>query len=83
LRDIAALSAARIGMAAPRSDDELRDAVIRKAGEHDISLAPRQVTVRRSGTTEVPVVYLAGGLQSPSRSARVFSPSAFQTDKPE
>jgi len=59
LKDIASLNSWRIGLAAPKSDDDLREAVISKAREHGIVLAPRQVTVRSSGSSEAPVVYLA------------------------
>ena len=59
LKDIASLNSARIGLATPSSDDDLRDAVMGKARGHDIALAPSQVTVRRSGTTEAPTIYLA------------------------
>jgi hypothetical protein len=59
LKDIASLNSWRIGLAAPKSDDDLREAVISRAREHGIVLDPRQVTVRRSGSSETPVVYLA------------------------
>lgn len=59
LKDLASLNSARIGLAVPKSDDDLREAVIGKAREHNIKLNPSQVTVRRSGSSEAPVVYLA------------------------
>jgi hypothetical protein len=59
LHDTAAQPAWRTGMSAPASDDELRLAVIRKASRHDIALDPKQVTVRRSGTTENPLIFIA------------------------
>lgn len=59
LKDLASLNSARIGLAAPKSDDDLREAVISKAREHDIALVPSQITVRRWGSSEAPVVYLA------------------------
>ena len=59
LKDLASLSAARIGLAAPSSDDDLREAVIAKARAHDIELQHGQVDVERSGTAEAPVVFLA------------------------
>jgi hypothetical protein len=43
----------------PRSDDDFRDAVIRKAREHDIDLGPDQVTVRRDGSGMATTMYLA------------------------
>ena len=59
LKDLASLNSARIGLAAPSSDDDLREAVIGKARAHDIALEPDQVNVERSGTAEASVVYLA------------------------
>jgi hypothetical protein len=59
LRDIAADKAAKIGLAAPNSDDDLRDSVIRAARAYDIQLEPEEVTVRHTGTVEVPSLYLA------------------------
>ena len=52
LKDIAALNSSRIGLTIPRSDDDLREAVIEKARGHDIVLAPSQITVERWGTAE-------------------------------
>ncbi len=57
LHDLAAQAGARIGLSGPTSDEEIRNAVIRNALRHDISLDPRQVTVRR-GTQDAPL-YLA------------------------
>jgi len=59
LKDLASLSGARIGLTAPKSDDDLRDEVISKAHEHDIPLQREQITVRRSGPADAPLVYLA------------------------
>ena len=59
LKDLASLNSARIGLAAPSSDDDLREAVVAKARAHDIALEPDQVEVQRSGTAEAPVIFLA------------------------
>lgn len=59
LRDVAAMGASKIGLAAPNSDEDLRAAVIHKAAEHDIPLVREQILVRRSGTAENPLVFLA------------------------
>jgi hypothetical protein len=59
LKDVASMSASRIGMAAQQSDDDLRATVIRKAAGHDIVLEPDQIMVERSGTAEAQVVFLA------------------------
>jgi len=58
LKDIASQAGARIGMARPSSDDELQQAVVARARNHDIQIDPAQVTVRRSGTEEAPVIFL-------------------------
>ena len=59
LRDSAAQLGGRTGVAAPNSDEELRNIVIRKAAKHETPLNPKQVTVRRSGTPQNPVLFIA------------------------
>jgi hypothetical protein len=59
LQDIAAEIAARIGLSEQTSDENLRNAVIRKAEHYDIRLRPEQVTVQRTGTGDQSKVYLA------------------------
>ena len=59
LRDLAAQVGTRIGLDAQSTEEELRNAVIRKAQEHDIELEPGQVTARRTGTGTSSTVYLA------------------------
>jgi hypothetical protein len=59
LRDLAAQGGARIGLAPPNTDKELRSEVIREAKDHQIQLEPKQVTLQRGGTAEAPTVYLA------------------------
>ena len=46
LQDLASPRSFRYGNSPPKSEDEMRAAVIRKASEYDIRLAPDQVTVR-------------------------------------
>jgi hypothetical protein len=58
LVDLAAQAGARIGLVSFSTDDELRDAVIRKAKSHEIQLQPEQVTVQRTGTAIAPIIYL-------------------------
>ena len=41
------------------SDQELVDSIMRKAQEHQITLAPEQVTVQRIGSPGAPAVYVA------------------------
>lgn len=59
LRDTAAQLGWRTGVSPPNSDEELRNIVIRKAAKHEIPLHSKQVTVRRKGTPEYPVWYIA------------------------
>lgn len=59
LRDLAAEVGTRIGLDARSTDEQLRNAVIRKAEGHDIQLEPGQVTVVRSDTGADSTVYLA------------------------
>jgi hypothetical protein len=69
LKDLAAMNGSRIGLAGPESDADLRAAVIRKAREHDIYIAPDQILVQWSGTREHPLVFIATKYK-----ARVFIP---------
>jgi len=45
MQDLAAQNPVRIGLAAPPTEQELRDSVIARAKEHGIELAPQQVRV--------------------------------------
>ena len=65
LHDIASQAGTRIGYLAPRSDDDFRDAVVRKAKEHDIHLEPSQVSVQRTETGTTSTVSLAADYRSP------------------
>jgi hypothetical protein len=58
LRDLSVQGAARIGLAAPSSDDDLRNAVIAKAKQYDILLQPNQVTVTRAPDGQSPALYV-------------------------
>lgn len=59
LRDVAAEIAARIGLSAPTSDEELRNLVTHKAERYEIQLQPDQITVQHMGTGDASTVYLA------------------------
>jgi len=59
MRDLATQLGSRIGLTPASADEDFRSAVIRKAEEHEIELAPEQVTVQRTGTDEAPIIYLA------------------------
>src|SRR5215467_2504690 len=61
LRDIA-----MIGGANPHeTDQEILDSVIKKAAEHQITLAPEQVTVQRIGSPGAPAVYVGAEYNVP------------------
>ena len=69
LKDVASMGGSRIGLAGPGSDDELREAVIRRAAGRHIALEPDQIEVERSGTKEAPAVALTARYQ-----ARIWMP---------
>ena len=57
---------AMVGGANPhQTDQELIDAIVKKAQEHQIALAPEQVTVQRIGTPGAPAVYVAADYSVP------------------
>jgi hypothetical protein len=57
---------AMVGGSNPRqTDQDLVDAVVKKAQEHQIELAPEQVTVKRIGTVGAPAVYVAADYSVP------------------
>jgi len=59
MRDLASQLDARIGFSVPKTDEDYRNAVIRKAEGYGIQLAPEQVTVERTGSGEKQAIYLA------------------------
>ncbi len=57
---------AMVGGANPHeTDQELIDSIVKKAQEHQITLAPEQVTVQRIGTPGAPAVYVAADYNVP------------------
>jgi len=58
LPGIASQAGARIGLETMSTAEELRSAVIHKAGEHNIQLQPEQVTVQRTGSGKESVIHL-------------------------
>jgi len=61
LRDIA-----MVGGANPHeTDQELLTSVLKKASDHQITLAPEQVTIQRIGTPGMPAVYVAADYSVP------------------
>jgi hypothetical protein len=59
IKDIAAELGARTGRLPPKSDVEMRDAVMREAATHEIDLDPKQVRVNIAGTPENRTVLIA------------------------
>jgi hypothetical protein len=51
MQDLASQSGVRIGLTNARSDDDFRNAVLGKARQYDIDLAPDQVRVKRTGSS--------------------------------
>jgi ABC-type sugar transport system substrate-binding protein len=66
MRDLAAQVPSRIGLTPQSTDEDFRIAVVRSAQEHEIQLEPAQVTVRRTGTHEAPIIYLAADYTVPA-----------------
>lgn len=57
---------AMVGGANPhQTDQELIDAIMKKAQDHQITLAPEQITVQRIGTPGAPAVYVAADYNVP------------------
>ena len=57
---------AMVGGANPHeTDQELIDSIMKKAREHQITLAPEQITVQRIGTPGAPAVYVAADYSVP------------------
>jgi hypothetical protein len=51
MQDLATQSGVRIGLTGAKSDDDFRNAVLGKAEQYGIELAPDQVTVQRTGSS--------------------------------
>lgn len=57
---------AMIGGSNPhQTDQDLMNAVMKKAQEHEITLVPEQITVQRIGTPGAPAVYVAADYTVP------------------
>ena len=83
MRDMASQAGTRFGVVVPPSDEELMRAVIGKAKERGIDLAPNQVTVKRTNPGEHSTLYLAADYKVPVKLPFVsfslhFKPSAGQ-----
>lgn len=57
---------AMVGGANPHeTDQEILDSIVKKAAEHQITLAPEQITIQRVGTPGAPAVYIAADYSVP------------------
>ncbi len=57
---------AMVGGANPhQTDQQLMDEIVKKAQDHQITLAPEQVTVQRIGTPGAPAVFVAADYSVP------------------
>jgi hypothetical protein len=65
LHDLASQVGTRIGLSQPISDEDLRNAVIRKAKQYDLELNPNQVTIKRSGSGDKETLFLAVDYEAP------------------
>lgn len=65
MRDMASQAGVHVGVAVPKSDEELVRAVVRKAQDHDIALNPSQVTVHRAGSGENTTISLTADYTAP------------------
>ena len=59
VHDLSSQAASRTGLSRLHGDEEIRNLIIRDAEKYDIVLEPKQVTVKRSGTDQAPVFFLA------------------------
>lgn len=58
MKDLAGQGGAQIGLNPPSSDEDLRNAVVGKAAQYGIQLAPEQVVVERQRVADKSVVKL-------------------------
>jgi hypothetical protein len=65
MEDMASQSGVRIGLTSARSDDDFRNAVLNKARQYDVELAPEQVTVLRTGSSVTGTISLAADYTVP------------------
>jgi len=59
LHDLSTQMSSRTGLTRPLSDEDIRRTILRKAEQYEIPLDPKHVTVKRSGTDEAPMFFLA------------------------
>jgi hypothetical protein len=57
---------AMVGGANPhQTDQDIIDSIVKKAADHQITLAPEQITIQRIGTPGAPAVYVAADYSVP------------------
>jgi hypothetical protein len=57
---------AMVGGANPhQTDQEILDSIMKKAQEHQLTLAPEQITIQRIGTPGAPAVYVGADYSVP------------------
>lgn len=66
LRDVAAQAGTHVGYQNPMNEDQVKQLLIQKAGDHGITLAPEQITVERLQTRpDLSIWYLAADYTVP------------------
>jgi hypothetical protein len=65
LQDLAIQTGAHIGLVPFKTDEDFRNAIMGDAQKYGIQLEPEQVTVQRTGTAQVPIIYLAADYKVP------------------
>jgi hypothetical protein len=59
LHDMSAKVGTKIGLSAPKSDDDYRNEVVRRAEQHGIQLQPEEVTIEHHGSGESETIGVA------------------------
>jgi hypothetical protein len=65
IRDMASQAGTHLGIVVPKSDDDVREEVVRKAKDHGIDLQPDQVTVRRINPGEKSILHVTADYTVP------------------
>lgn len=82
MHDMSSQLGARIGLNPASSDDDFRNEILRKAGQHGIHLLPTQVIVLRKGGPLDPTaqIYLAADYTVPIRLPGISFPRHYQPE---
>lgn len=65
MQDIASQAGTRVGLAQMVTDDDLRNAVVGRARQHDIELEGSQVAIEHMGSGETSTVYMKVDYRAP------------------